>query len=80
MTAAGNNGGRGHFAPGKGPSFDTSRTMNCVTRQRQQIDTVFPAWSQSANIHTNNPRVLGDVADNDGEELLAADFYGGTSA
>ena len=29
VTAAGNNGQRGHLAPGKGPSFDTSRTMNC---------------------------------------------------
>ena len=23
--------------------------MNCLARQRQQIDTVFPAWPQSAN-------------------------------
>jgi len=38
---------------------------------------VFPAWPQSANIQANNPRAPGDVADNDGEELLAANFYGG---
>jgi hypothetical protein len=45
--------------------FDMSRTSNCVTRQQQQVDRVFPAWPQSANIHTNNPHALGDAADND---------------